>query len=439
MEAAEQIKHAELEVEKHVLCAVPDTRSTIHTLRSEGVSICFVSDMYLSASFIKERLIEHDIWRSSDRIHVSHKHGDFKHRGRLFRHVVDELPNGSRIVVHVGDSLSADVKGAQAAGLSSYHFDECIPNRYESILGRYIHKTNGVSGLLAGASRAVRLHEEPQTEHEAALSSVAAGVLAPAVVGFVAWVLRQAKRRKLDRLYFSARDGYLFLPVAHALVSAFNMDCEMRYLYLSRAAITAPYPRPEVVSSTWDYYEQAHNHELLARLHLTAEDIAPFLSTEEEHAYATSSPATEQSKQAIQSVLSQMITNECYPDALAKNQRQLLDYLQQEKWGDAGRSGFVDIGWRGSIHRLLNDLLLEADMISEPVPGFYFGLNSNQHEYANYRTAYFFDKHRKIGHEDPLPEDDISTVMEMFCTASHGTVTGFRSDGKGVSPILEPT
>lgn len=65
-------------------------------------------------------------------------------------------------------------------------------------------------------------------------------ILAPALNGFVLWILRQAQRNGIRRLYFLARDGYLMYRCARIYVERFQLPIECRYLCCSRYSLRLP-------------------------------------------------------------------------------------------------------------------------------------------------------------------------------------------------------
>lgn len=378
-EVTRELMNIEIEVEHEVLYPIPHVKAKIETLRTRGASIVFTSDMHLSSNCIRGLLREHEIWQPEDQVFVSCEHGTTKHRGGLFQPVLQEVENRETIV-HIGNSRESDVRGAEAAGIDARHVTEGNLNRYEQILGGYAQETAGMSGKLAGASRYARLHTRVESTHEEALRDVAAGVMAPVLVGFVAWLLGRVQRRDLDRLYFTSRDGYHLVPIARRLGSLLGIDCEFEYLYLSRAVVSAARSASENAEGAEDACEEAK----VAR-------------------------------------------------------KRLCRYVTREGLDDAGESGFVDLGWRGSIHGYLNEILIDEGVLSRPMMGFLFGLDADQQAYPSYRTAYFFDKYRGEGYKDVLPDRGIYTVMETFCTADHGTVIGYDNEDGQVSPALEPS
>ena len=376
-----RIKEAELAVEQAVLYPIPETQAAIQSLRAEGAPILFASDMYLPSAFLQACLHKHGLWHPGDTLLVSCEHGATKSTG-LFATVHDHAQSES--VVHVGNCPHADVRFARAAGLQAHHYTTANPTRYEHALSQSTAPRPAGLAQLAGAARYARLHTEASTSHEQALRTVAAGVLAPALVGFVAWTLQQAQARQIKRLYFTARDGYLLVPIAQRLASAMGIACEARYIYLSRAVLRAAQaPSPAVM-------QPAGTADL-----------------------PTSAPTP---------------------------RRLLLDYLQQEGLTDDQSSALVDIGWKGSIHRMLNNVLMEATSAMQPQPGFFFGLTNQQGAHADARHAYFFDAHRQAGFTRVLtPHTAIYTLMETFCTAAHGTTTGLTRVNGQVEPVLEPS
>ena len=86
------------------------------------------------------------------------------------------------------------------------------PTRFEALLAA----AGGplAPGFAAAAARARA--RVPAAAPQAALRDVAAGVAAPMLVSYAAWILRDAARRGLARVYFLARDGQVLFEIARA-------------------------------------------------------------------------------------------------------------------------------------------------------------------------------------------------------------------------------
>ena len=104
---------------------------------------------------------------------------------------------------------------------------------------------------------------------------------------------------------------------------------------------------------------------------------------------------------------------------------------------DGTPSGFVDVGWHGTVHATLNEILIDHGL-ADGIRGYFFGLNKNQQNGASHRQAYFFDRYRQLGCKHRLVSN-ITTMMEMFCTADHGTVISYEEVDGCVKPCLEQT
>jgi hypothetical protein len=80
-----------------------------------------------------------------------------------------------------------------AAGEATWH---------EQIMAAHSIRSGDLAARFAQASRAARDAVEARSEREAAIRDVAAGVAAPALVGFVIWIGEQSRQRGLRRLQY---------------------------------------------------------------------------------------------------------------------------------------------------------------------------------------------------------------------------------------------
>lgn len=436
--ATEHIKAAELTIEQRVLYPVPCIQTVLQALREREIDIAFTSDMYLPSEFIRKRLIEHDVWQDGDRLFVSCEHGQRKPGGDLFASVLQAMQCHAHQTVHVGNCESSDVNGARLAGLRAVHLGAGNPNRYERILANHAFNTAELTGCMAGASRYARLHTEITSSYERELRDVAAGVIAPILTGFVLWILHNVQNQGLERLYFTSRDGHALVPIARRLADALDINCTFKYLYLSRAALTAANPDSGILYRMLQS-EEIGAEAVLSRYGLDFKAIRPYLPTESAYQQVKTRPLTAEGKRLISTAISKLGDNAQNVDSLTQNRELLHRYLRQEGLHGEGPIGFVDIGWKGSIHSMLSDFLQQESIRTRPLPAFLFGLSTPQQPYATNRTAYFFDSFRKIGQKGILqPDMAIFKIMEIFCTADHGTVTGYRKENGHVVPTLAP-
>lgn len=65
-------------------------------------------------------------------------------------------------------------------------------------------------------------------------------VIAPALIGFVEWVLEKSVKEGKNRLYFLSRDGWQMYLIARKMVEEYGLSIECRYLNVSRYSMKLP-------------------------------------------------------------------------------------------------------------------------------------------------------------------------------------------------------
>jgi putative hydrolase of the HAD superfamily len=96
-----------------------DTIETLETLRTRGYRLgCVTNRAFGGPAFVEEveQLGLSDYFES---LAVSCEVGYMKPHALLFKHALDELNVAGEETLHVGDSLIADVRGAQALGMTA--------------------------------------------------------------------------------------------------------------------------------------------------------------------------------------------------------------------------------------------------------------------------------------------------------------------------------
>jgi FMN phosphatase YigB (HAD superfamily) len=442
-EQSEKILNLELELEAELIRPIQIARQSILAARNQGDRIFFLSDMYLPANFIQEQLIRHEFWQEGDQLYVSHEYGKSKATGELFRKLMvyeNILPES---ISHLGNDLRVNVQGAKNTRISSQHFWQGNLNRYEQILESFSSVTEGLSSAMAGASRLVRLQVPAASSYEEALRDVAAGVVGPILVGYVLWILLQAKQKGLKRLYFVSRDGQILLEIARRLVGKLNINCELLYIYGSRLAWNLPalaildedQALQMLKRSSWilDTTSALTPRIFLARVNISPEEIDDCLSSiglQKEGWDRIFSPSEQQ-------VLHPLLEDPKVKDLIFQKSGQqfqaLISYLNQEELLDRTPKGLVDLGWFGSSFDSLCPILEFKNATLDI--GLFFGLRSHSKKnQCSLKKGYFFDENLQTGFKWSLP--NLVVPLEMFCAADHGTVTSFIEVNGQAKPVF---
>jgi len=438
-----KLKALELEVEIEYLIPIPRALQLVAKARRSHPNVLFLSDMYLPESFLQERLKQHGFWQEGDRLYVSSQWRKSKGKGDLFLKVLKDFHLSPQMLTHTGNSLSFDVIKPRLLGINSIYFDDANPNRYESILQKYAHITNGITSLWAGISRYTRLTREVTTQKESIICDIAACVAAPILTAYTIWILQQAKAKQLTRIYFLARDGEILLQIAKDLAPKIYPEVELRYLYVSRQALRMP-GLTKINKAFWEWMFDDTDiftiDSLLARMCLNRQAAQPIF---EPIGYPLTLWQKNLSTKERISLRTELEKNELLQKLvlkIAEQKREVLRaYLEQERMLDGQPFGLVDVGWRGSLQISLENAF-EIFGTRMPV-GFYFALDkpSGGLKHKGEAIAFFFNLNNLTGLRNDIDYRYVS-AMEVFCAGCEGTTLDYAlQEDNSVVPVLKHT
>jgi hypothetical protein len=268
------------------------------------------------------------------------------------------------------------------------------------------------------------------------LVGVSAGVIAPVLGAYCLWLLRRAERAGVDRLYFVSRDGEVLLDIARGLAAKIGSKVELRYLHGSRQA----WHLPSVTALgekefLWllERSEVSSVRRVCSRVEMGPERIAAALEEGGFPPGAWDEPLNSDGLARLRAVFERDDVARAVRARAAEARALCLDYFRARGLLDHDRWALVDVGWRARLQTSVKSILAT---VNGPVPrGFYFGLNDTPGEKdCGPVECFLFERKRNVG--PPGLPTDLSTHMEMFCCATHGTVTGYR---RGVDGGVEPT
>jgi predicted HAD superfamily hydrolase len=440
-ETIDKLKNLELAVETEYLVAVPRAYELIVQARRSQPQILFLSDMYLPAAFLEERLKQHGFWQEGDRLYVSSQWRKSKGKGDLYSKVLEDLSLRPQDLTHTGNNWQSDVAKPSSLDVNSIYFNDANPNRYELILQKYATSTNGVTSLWAGISRYTRLTRETKTPKESIIRDIAASVAAPILTAYTIWILQQAKAKKLARIYFLARDGEMLLQIAKELAPKIYPEVELRYLYVSRQALRMP-GLTKINKAFWEWMFDDTTFftidSLLARMCLDRQSAQPIL---EPLGYPCDLWQKDLSTQERISLRTKLETNQSLQALvlqIAEQKREVLKaYLHQEKMLDGQAFGLVDVGWRGSLQISLENAF-EIFGTRMPV-GFYFALDkpTGGLKHKGEALAFLFNLNNSVGLRNDIDYRYVS-AMEVFCAGCEGTTLEYTLQADGsVVPLLK--
>lgn len=418
----------ELELEHELLWAVPQGARCLADARRARAQVAFISDTYVPADTLQRWLTTLNVALPGERVWASSEAGDRKADGGLFRRVARELP-GVRRWQHLGDHPVSDVEMPRRMGIEARRFTPCLLNRYETAMESFAVTSGGLASLLAGAGRWLRLSQPARSPAQEALRELAAGVAGPVLSSFVVWLLREAQRSGIRRLWFVARDGQVLLRMAQRLAERMGVDVELGYLYAGRQVVHLAGLQC-VDGAALDWLTGGAGilplQAVLERADLQPEDV---VGAVQRHGLPREGVLGWEAMAALRAFFADAEVQALVLQRAAARRETLRAYYQSCGLIDGERCAVVDIGWRGSVLRSLFNVLGREQGARHRF--LYFGLYARPADVPGAdMAAYCFDvsgrQHFGTGHDIP----SLTSVMEIFCQADHGPVLSVeRQDG----------
>ncbi|MFP3601147.1 HAD family hydrolase [Paraburkholderia sp. SIMBA_053] len=415
----------EVELEKRLMRPIAGMVETLNRFASLGRT-AIISDIYFSHRDLETMLSSCGVYISEGELFVSCERGRAKRTGSLF-----PLAKGSsKSHLHVGDSVFSDVFQAWRAGARVAPFFRGAPSRLERELGKGAIEPHLLGSALSGSARTARLRFTAITSHDQSIAEISAGFMGPLLLAFVVWILKQAQSRKVDKLFFLARDGQILMSIAKKIVALYGIPIELHYLHVSRQSLHLPalvnvsdgdlshfgFTPGSSLSDILEKFDVDIGHPAIAglqqRLHISSPD-APLSASDLKQLM--------QHMQADDEVVNLI-------NATASSARQLLlDYLEQKGFLADGNVGVVDIGWRGNLQRSLAMVASTREAgFSRRLSGFYFGLHRRPENCGS------LDDYLSEPFAAPLRPFVRGPIFEALCAADHGTTTGYKRGDDGI-------
>lgn len=404
----EEMEQAEREAERHMLVANPAIQHLIEAKRREVKRIAFISDMHLDSGFLKQVLTEQGCCREEDTIYVSCEHHARKDRGTLYDLVRQELH--PQTWEHYGDNRRSDVRMARKKGIHA----TLVESGFTEVEKVY-------AAILPQGAAASRLH---RLLHPGDIfSAFAADFVVPAYLPYARYVLAEARRMGIKRLYFLSRDSYVLMEAARMLMGE-KQDIELHYLFVSRRALLLPY----IHGGDENTYLAACDHQTIVRID-TVDKRLKHLGTSREELrrdygiefdYAKANNLKEQAD-FLQKIFHSDFTPLLQQRA-EEQHRLLMDYFRQEGLCDGEKCAAVDVGWLGTSRLMMNHLLRQE---GEPdLHFFYYGVRADVFPPSAGRYSAYFQT-GELG-------TNATVLLEHYYSASpYPSTIGYRREADG--------
>lgn len=416
--AADQLQQLELAAELDMAQPRPDMVRLYRRLLADGKRTIITTDMYLTDEQLRPLLKKCGL--AGAEVYVSCKCGGSKHLGTLFQVLRERFP-GQRIL-HIGDNPRCDVEnarkneigGALIPSAAAWAETLRIPGEPDSCMYTLFAQRCFSSAFpLDGARKRIQIDSPEDMGYL---------FFGPLAAGYLAWLIDQVRKHKIDHILFVSRDGWLFYQLYQKLRQQCNNLPEASYFLTSRRCAGIASIKTEA-DAYFIFEEVCYNRgmrigEMLEKVYGIAGDLEPMAE------YTVGELGTEKSWMCVQRHMKHILEHA----ALERTGYQRYIATQISHCSNPGMMNFVG---RGVTQRCLQNIL------GQKLSGFYFALE--------YDAAYILGEKASVfsWYPEPLSTHTGKSALaeqlllgETIFSAPCGAVVSFSDSGK---PIYEQT
>lgn len=212
----DEVKKYEIELERESLVANDDIREIYDYAVSKGKRIIAITDMHLSADFIRDCLYRNG-FTDIETVYCSADERMAKYNRNLFAEVKDREQVGFGDIFHIGDNMDSDVAIPSSLGIRAFHYKKNYDeNRFDGVYSSCIDE--GIRKILLSTEKAFWYNFGVE-------------VGGPVYMGLTQWLTEKIPDKNAG-IYFISRDGYNACKIFKKLGYK-----KAKYLYTSRRAL----------------------------------------------------------------------------------------------------------------------------------------------------------------------------------------------------------
>lgn len=318
-------------------------------------------------------------------------------------------------------------------------------DRYEKRILESKDWSSAFRHALVQGSQEADLQFSKSHKRDRVIASVSAKVAAPFLIDYTIWILRKAKEEKIERLYFLARDAQYVRDIAESIAPELKLDCELRYLQVSRISINlAAAGGLGGESESWllSRIRRTTPLELGAKLHLNSDELRDALSAADLPNASLGEQLGERSATDLLDVLRRDSYHSIIRDRAKQAGDRAIPYLQQEGIFEPVRIGVVDLGGTGSQFRAIASFR-RTEGLTDPIgflvcrdsnPSLDSAVEADDRAGCERLHVYLTDDVRETG---PKRFAALITLLEVFCAADHGRVVGYEERSGKWIPVTD--
>lgn len=416
-EQTQAIKELEIQLELDNIIPIKENIEKLKVLLEKGKRVVLISDMYLPEYIIKEMLLKCDPVLCQVKLYLSSTLGFMKTKQALFHYVKEQENVEFREWTHMGDNKFADFFCARKLGIKAVLYPYVKFKEYEKSL-LVANSQNSFVQISLGCAKNIRLNKFPNDEKAQLGASLAGPILFP----YIYWLLDQAQKRGVERLYFIARDGYILKLIADLIIKENNLPIKTKYIYGSRKAwrISALNLDDDELYRQFIQFTMYEPKKIPQAFGLTKEEFLSILPKKLRN-YSTSKPDKR---------LAEYLYNnkDVLKFAIEKNKAQkecVINYLKNTIDCTDDKFAFVDLDGSGLTQNCLARLM--NNFYDKKIKSFYYAVTPACCRSLNLEKYYYYT----------LKRGNMGNMLELLTRAPHGQTLKYADKNEDYKPILE--
>lgn len=416
-EQTQAIKELEIQLELDNIIPIKENIEKLKVLLEKGKRVVLISDMYLPEYIIKEMLLKCDPVLCQVKLYLSSTLGFMKTKQALFHYVKEQENVEFREWTHMGDNKFADFFCARKLGIKAVLYPYVKFKEYEKSL-LVANSQNSFVQISLGCAKNIRLNKFPNDEKAQLGASLAGPILFP----YIYWLLDQAQKRGIERLYFIARDGYILKLIADLIIKENNLPIKTKYIYGSRKAwrISALKVEDDELYRQFVQFTMYEPKKVNQAFGLTKEEFLSILP-KNLHNYSTHKPDNRLAEYLYEN-------KDVLKFAIEKNKAQkecVINYLKNTIDCTDDKFAFVDLDGSGLTQNCLARLM--NNFYDKNIKSFYYAVTPACCRSLSLEKYYYYT----------LKRGNMGNMLELLTRAPHGQTLKYADKNEDYKPILE--
>jgi predicted HAD superfamily hydrolase len=433
-----QVANFEIAMESAMIVVREEAVDWIKALHLKGIRLFLVSDIYLPAKYLKTLAKDKHIAQYFEDIISSADTFNAKASGAAWPLLQTKHDLNKDKWLHIGDNAHSDFIKPIEFGISAYHLHDIGEHHRLSLATRYNYYATKRDFWKGRNHLQWMLPLEQENQDKSPLYTDGFGFFGYLLSYFIHKLIERCKEEDIERVYFCAREGWLFKQIWDAMVPWFyplGDAPKASYLYVSRMGVASTACAHQGLSVLNSHVARfpAGNRDFKDICRIFKLDVEQFtghldrFGLNDDDAIGFNSADY---NEAADGKFAHLLDDQAFQTEVKRQTKDSNSafqlYLESEGFFESDKVALVDIGWLGTIQHYLSDAI-EPRTDKPRIFGFTLGAiraapYRNTHQ--NSLEGLVYDAHRVSFYSSMT--NTLKPVLEEICRAPHPTLIAYK-------------